>query len=264
MERRRLYVGQGSSSLFSYCVDVLGLSPDAAYNREQAARASLQYPEILNDLRTGALTMTAVRILSPVLTRENHTDVLEAARFRTVREVEQMVAGLAPDGGIGQISRVTRLGPDRFLFQFTGGQAVRDKVREAQSLLRHAVPGGELGAIVERALDALLTNIARARFAAVARPRAGRLLPSGSRAIPASVRRAVRARDGNQCAFAGPDGRRCTERGFLEFHHLIPYADGGKPTTEGIELRCATHNRYEAEKWFGRSAIEESSSFQNE
>jgi len=262
MEHRRLYLGQGASSLYSYCVEALRLSPDAAYNREQAARAALQYPVILDDLRTGALSMTAVRVLSPVLTPENHADVLEAARFRTVRDVEHMVAGLASGAGGERISRVTRLGPDRYLFQFTGNQTIRDKVREAQALLRHAVPGGELAPIFERALDALITNIARARFAAVARPRAGRRLRPGSRAIPAAVRRAVRARDRDQCAFVGAEGR-CAERGFLQFHHLITYADGGQATVENIELRCAAHNRYEAEKWFGTSAVEQNPSFQN-
>jgi 5-methylcytosine-specific restriction endonuclease McrA len=37
----------------------------------------------------------------------------------------------------------------------------------------------------------------------------------------------------------------------LEFHHVVPFADGGKATVENIELRCRSHNQYEAERWFG-------------
>jgi hypothetical protein len=33
LDARRLYLGEGKSSLFTYCRDVLGLSEDAAYNR---------------------------------------------------------------------------------------------------------------------------------------------------------------------------------------------------------------------------------------
>lgn len=46
---------------------------------------------------------------------------------------------------------------------------------------------------------------------------------------------------------------RCTERGFLEYHHLIPYADNGATAAENLELRCRAHLAYEAERWFGVS-----------
>ena len=49
----------------------------------------------------------------------------------------------------------------------------------------------------------------------------------------------------------GPDGRRCTERAFLEFHHRQPYAKGGAATFDNISLRCRRHNQYEAEVVFG-------------
>ena len=38
---------------------------------------------------------------------------------------------------------------------------------------------------------------------------------------------------------------------FLEFHHIVPYALGGKATLENISLRCRRHNQYEAELVFG-------------
>jgi len=58
-------------------------------------------------------------------------------------------------------------------------------------------------------------------------------------------------RDGGQCAFVGTEGR-CTERGFLEFHHLQPYAVGGQAVVQNVELRCRAHNLHEAEQYFGR------------
>lgn len=39
--------------------------------------------------------------------------------------------------------------------------------------------------------------------------------------------------------------------GFLEYHHVVPYAVGGKATVENIEMRCRAHNIYEAEQVFG-------------
>jgi hypothetical protein len=48
---------------------------------------------------------------------------------------------------------------------------------------------------------------------------------------------------------------RCTERTFLEFHHVQAYAHGGPATVENISLRCRRHNQYEAELVFGARAI---------
>src|SRR5437867_1234517 len=81
----------------------------------------------------------------------------------------------------------------------------------------------------------------------------GALLPAapGSRHIPAEVKRAVWIRDGGRCAFVSAGGRRCGERGFLEYHHVEPYAAGGEATVENISLRCKSHNGHEAELYFG-------------
>ncbi len=66
-----------------------------------------------------------------------------------------------------------------------------------------------------------------------------------SRRIPAGVRRAVWARDEGHCAFVGIDGR-CGETGFLEFHHVVPFAAGGPSTVANLQLRCRAHNAHEA------------------
>jgi hypothetical protein len=61
-----------------------------------------------------------------------------------------------------------------------------------------------------------------------------------------------------QCAFVGMTGR-CSERGFLEFHHVAPFAAGGSATTENIELRCRAHNIHAAELFFGSLLAREES-----
>jgi hypothetical protein len=63
--------------------------------------------------------------------------------------------------------------------------------------------------------------------------------------VSAEVKRVVFARDLGRCAFVGKGGHRCEERSFLHFHHVRPFAAGGLPTFENIELRCRAHNLYE-------------------
>src|SRR5262249_9698755 len=95
-------------------------------------------------------------------------------------------------------------------------------------------------------------DLARTKLAETPRPGRSKSTGPHSRHIPAAVRRAVWKRDGGRCAFVGARGR-CEETGLLEFHHVVPFATGGKATVGAIELRCAAHNRYEAEQHFGPS-----------
>jgi 5-methylcytosine-specific restriction endonuclease McrA len=74
--------------------------------------------------------------------------------------------------------------------------------------------------------------------------------------VPAAVKREVWARDDGRCAFVGTRGR-CTERGFLELHHVIPFADGGATDAANLQLRCRAHNAYEADEWFGPMVAKE-------
>ncbi|HEX7125383.1 MAG TPA: HNH endonuclease signature motif containing protein [Thermodesulfobacteriota bacterium] len=146
---------------------------------------------------------------------------------------------------------VAPLAPDRYKVQFTASAETCAKLRQAQDLLRHQIPDGDVAQVLDRALTVLVDTLLKRKVGATGRPRAGTPPRPGSRHIPAAVRRAVWARDGGRCAFVSRRGRRCTERGFLEFHHVRPYADGGPATVETIELRCRAHNGYEAERAVG-------------
>ena len=72
LDARRLYLGQGYSSLFTYCTQCLHLSEHAAYGRIEAARAARRWPIILELLSEGAVTLTTVCLLASHLTNENH------------------------------------------------------------------------------------------------------------------------------------------------------------------------------------------------
>ena len=297
---RRLYLGEGCSSLFTYCTQVLHLSEHAAYRRIEAARAARRFPRIVELLAEGAITLTAVGLLAPHLTGANHVELLNSARHKSKREVEHLVAQIHPRpdvpssirklpapkpapssaqnadaqavsglelvpptrvdshdpaGTVQASSRpaavVASLAPERYKVQFTVSRETFDKLRRAQDLLRHVVPNGDPTAIFDRALTLLVAELERAKLAATDRPcRVMSPRKRHSRHIPAAVKRAVWARDEGRCAFVGAQGR-CTETGFLEFHHVVPYATGGPATIGNIELRCAAHNAHEAGIHFG-------------
>ena len=165
----------------------------------------------------------------------------------TVRIVTVAVAGYP-----GQA--VAPLSPGRYRLQLTIGIETLEKLRLARDMLRHAIPSGDEAAVLDRALTALLSDLARKKFAAVDTPRPSRGTAPGSRHVPAEVKRAVWLRDLGRCAFVGTGGRRCAERGFLEFHHVRPHAMGGEATVGNVQLRCRRHNACDARADFGREA----------
>ena len=305
VDARRLYLGVGCSSLFAYCTDVLHLSEHAAYDRIAAARCGRRFPQVVERLVDGRLTLTAVCLLRPVMTEANVTDLLNRACHQLKPEVERLVAHVRPQPAVatavhkrpvprsapatdgaaivtaGEASPPARasadppaepsrlvphgttrpvaikpLAPDIYKVQFTLSSAGYQQLRRAQDLLRHTIPNGDAGVILERALAVLVEQLERKTLAAAQRPQPARgsQTQTRSRHIPAAVRRDVWRRDSGRCAFVGTHGR-CAERGFLELHHVIPFADGGVATAGNIQLRCRAHNQHEADRWCGADIV---------
>ena len=96
--------------------------------------------------------------------------------------------------------RVTPSSPGRFTLQLTMGQVTHHLLREAQELLGHVIPSGDVEAVLQRALRKMVEGLKKQKFADCvhARPMRG---STDSRNIPAEIQRAVWKRDGGQCTF---------------------------------------------------------------
>lgn len=247
-DRRRLYLGEGHSSLFAYCTSVLHYSEHGAFNRIEVARAAARWPQLLACLEDGSLHLAGARLLAPHLTAENIDMALASARHRSKRDIEEIAAGLA------QRALLVAVAAEQYRLHLTISRATRDRLRQVQALLSHQLPDGNPAVIFDRALELLCKELERERLAATDRPRPARSQTPGSRHIPAAVKREVWKRDEGRCAFVGRQGR-CSERSFLEYHHVVPHAAGGPSTAANLELRCRAHNAYEADTYFGREAV---------
>ena len=216
--RPSLYAAKGYGSLFTYCTDVLRLSEDATCNRISAARTCRRFPLTLELLASGAVTLTSVRMLRPHLTSENYQAVLARASGKSRREIEALVAELAPHPDVPSSVRklpapslapmapaesticapqtmptpsappppvthrpiVETTSPERYRVQFTIGKESHDVFRRLQALLRREIPDGDAGAIVERALSLLLEKVEKSKFAATSKPRPCRAIRRGA------------------------------------------------------------------------------------
>ena len=167
--------------------------------------------------------------------------------------VEPPGVELAPgqvEGPTAPRSRVAPVAAERFALQLTIGKSTHDKLRYAQELLSHVISNGDMAAVLDRALDALIPRLERQKFAATTRPRPPRST-TGGRCVPADVKRAVWKRDGGRCTFVAETGRRCPARTLLEFDHIDEVARGGQATVDRMRVRCRAHNQHGAERTFG-------------
>ena len=193
VDERKLYLPAAYPSLYAYCVGELRMSEDTAYKRIRAARMARECPAIFTALADGRLNLSSVLLLAPYLTLDTADGLLAAAARRTNAEIELFLAGRFPRTDVptrveamaattctdqlavrpvdpsapGRTespvlhSKVAPLSAERFALQVTIDQGTHDKLRYAQALLGHAVPAGDVAAVLDRALDRLIEALER-------------------------------------------------------------------------------------------------------
>lgn len=109
VEARSIYREVACSSLYAYCVYELRLSEDESQRRILAARAARRFPVLFEMLESAAIHLTGIVLLAPHLTDENHAELLDRARFRTKREIQKLIAEVAPQADVP--AKIEPLGP---------------------------------------------------------------------------------------------------------------------------------------------------------
>ena len=293
VDARRAYAREAAPSMHAYCTEVLHLSEPETWLRIRVARASRNYPVILEMLRDGRIHLSGVALLAPHLTPKNHRALLQRATHKSKRQVEETVADLAPrpdapavmrrlptprsrgsaaptlqlrpDAVVDSATPATRpakvepLAPARYKVQFTASKELRDKLERLQALMRTTVPDGDLATLIDQAVTEKLERLESRRLGKTKKPRktlAETDTAPTSRHIPTPVRRAVHKRDGGRCTYVDRSGRRCKARSHLEFHHHeTPFGRGGNHSPENVRLMCRTHNAVQAEQDFGKAQM---------
>jgi hypothetical protein len=244
LDARRLYLGAGQSSLFTYCRDVLSLSDDAAYNRVEAARACRLFPQILDRLVDGALTVTSVRLLARHLTAENHRELLADASRRSKREVEELIARRFPKPDMP--SSVRKI-PERT--QSRSAVPPTRPVTELAQTLSAPATTVVASAPVLTAPDAVWSRPTASTRRPAVKPLAPERYEIRFTASAATRDKLKVAQDLLRHAIPSGDVAAIFGRALSELI-VVPYAVGGKATIANIQLRCRAHNGYEADTFF--------------
>ena len=107
VDRRELWATYGHPSMFDFCVVRFRMSESEAGKRIGAARAARRFPVLFEMVGRGEIHLSGIHRLKAHLTEANHRQVLAAAKHKTIKEIECLVARLCPQPDVP--SRIRRL-----------------------------------------------------------------------------------------------------------------------------------------------------------
>mgnify|MGYP006284314227 CR=1 FL=1 len=96
IDRRRLHLELGFSSMFDFCTNYLRYSRSAACRRIRAARCMGRFPEIALMLQAGELSVSTAALASGIINPGNKREILNRLRCRSYREAEEELARFRP------------------------------------------------------------------------------------------------------------------------------------------------------------------------
>jgi hypothetical protein len=272
--RAGVHVHLGYGTFAEYVERLFGYKPRWTEERLRVAEALETLPALGQSLHDGALSWSAARELTRVATAESELAWLEAARGRTVRQIEEMVAGHAP-GDLPRDPRQSNL--ERHVLRFEVTPETLAYVREALAKVRRDAgePMDDDAAllIVARQILGGPNDEGRANYqvAMTMCESCGRGWQQGrgeqvevgseivemakcdaqhvgssthvgetraSQSIPPRVRRNVMRRDGGRCVIPG-----CRNSVFLDIHHVHLRSEGGDHDPDGLVVLCGAHHR---------------------
>ena len=70
VDGHRVFYQYGYSSLFTYTTEALGLSPEVAYIFINVCRKTREVPALKEEIKSGAITVSKAKKLTPVLTSQ--------------------------------------------------------------------------------------------------------------------------------------------------------------------------------------------------
>ena len=251
VEKRGLFREEGYSSLYDYCRRKLFYSESGAYRRVTGARSLKANPELGKLFLEGQVSVCCMAAAFKSV-KENLTTVSEIVG-KSKREVETLIAFSKPVASkpkevikpLAIKASSTPLVPsivkeERYELKFSVSKEVYEHFTQTKAQLSNKL-GKDLS--LEATFGKLLELYLKPKTKkSTSNP--------NSRYVPLAVKQTVRNESQGQCCFVSKDGVQCTERHYLQFDHVQPYALGGKTEASNLRLLCPAHNQLMAEKCF--------------
>lgn len=283
IDKARVYLALGYSSLYTYAHEGLGLSEANSHAFTAVARKSKSVPELKAQISAGALSVSKAKRILSVITPANQTEWISKAVSLPKSELEREVVKANPESERRESLRI--ISKDRFSMKLGLSDELLKKLKRAQVLLMNKKRKNlNLEQTLEGLVDAFLksedpvvkaerilgpgTESAKTLVKKESQDRTvpknpvdpiegvpgffhpRQLLGPKRNPIPATVKHQIQLRDQGQCQFGGSietkdlASKKCGEMAYVEIHHKRAVSNGGPNTQENLITLCSKHHRF--------------------
>ena len=240
MRSNRVFVELNYTGIFDYCERALRLSPSQSYYFKSVAEKAEEVPSLKTAVTNGSISLSQARRIVPVVTRENQMEWLEKAKKLSQKELEKEVTAVNPKAQVREKIKAVAVGVSELRVSVESETEENIKVLQdvLSQKLGHAATLSEVVAWMAKDMREKHDPIKKAeRSVSLGNPENGKMT--------SGLRHRVNTRDGYQCSFVSADGRRCSQRRWLDAHHIVPRSQGGAHSFENLRLLCKTHHQWE-------------------
>jgi 5-methylcytosine-specific restriction endonuclease McrA len=274
VEVRRLYLAEGYSSLFVFCMKELGYDEHQSQRRISAMRLLREIPQIEPKITSGELSLTALnkaKTMFNKMAKKNKSiqvldkiEILKSLENKSIRDCERELIKFCPELLPKKLESQRLLTEDLTEVKIILNQKTLNKLSHLKNLLSHQDPSMTLATLIDKMADQMLLKVdpeKKNNTLPHAPPQVTGLreklllskkTASKSRHVPAQVRRKVWLRDKACCSFINPiTKKQCGSTFQLQIEHVTPFALGGNHTFDNLRLLCRAHNIHQAVETYG-------------
>ncbi len=223
VNRRRLHLQEGYSSLHDFCIRYLKYSEGEANRRVHASRALWKFEEEIKPaLEKEEITLTGLCLLSKHLTQDNVIPLLAEVKNQSTRTIEKVIESHFTE---------SKKAPKTLLIELD--DELEALLEKAKSQLSEKLPI----VILKKALKEL-TKEKRSHKSQVKRH---------TRYVQTHIKRDLKTAAQFRCSYKSASGVRCNQTAHLQIDHIRPYAMGGSSKDlDNLRVLCRAHNLYKA------------------
>ena len=262
IEKRKIHLSYGYSSLHEFCVKHLGYSDGGAYRRISAMRLIKEIPEVEAKIKNGSLSLTNASMAhnffkhekkqNNVISDSKKIELIQKLENQSTRQTEKILVALSPNPIPKEKVRILTV--TKTEIKIILDEKTKLKLEKIKQLLSNTLEDQTYGELLDKMSDIVLEKIEPKQVNRASAPKLD--LESHTRYIPKQIKQEIKIRDENRCQFISPiTGKRCEERKYLEFDHVKPFSQGGATSINNLRLTCSSHNKFEAIQKLGEGLM---------
>ncbi len=241
VHRRRLFSDFKCSSLYDYCIKILGYSNGEAHHRISACKLLTKYPEVKSLIENKELSLTNASMIQTFVSKNKleGQKVIDRLKKKTTRAAQLELDQIALENNIEKNehqSSTRNIGNKTRVLAYLD----RDKLALAKSRANMQ----DTEEFLQHLIDEKIKNT-ESKLEIKARKHKENSKP---RSISLSKRAFIMKKADSQCEL-------CQSKFNLQIDHIVPVAWGGDNLVTNLRLLCRPCNQRKAIKALGKSTL---------